>query len=106
MNQMPPTMTTSYASDQQERDPLMQFAKRWWWLLAIGAIIGIAAAFAYTRVGPVPYQSTALLQVVTPAGSTTTQNAEQARSASTNFAASSYSFTPSSFPAWASGGSA
>lgn len=86
MNQLPPT-TISRPSDQQERDPLMEFAKRWWWLLAVGAIIGISVAVIYSRIGPIPYQSTALLQVVTPAGSTTTQNAEQARSASTNFAA-------------------
>lgn len=80
-------MMSTYATDQQERDPLMQFAKRWWWLLTIGAIIGVAVAYTYQQVGPIPYQSTALLQVVTPSGSTTTEQAAQARSASTNFAA-------------------
>jgi capsular polysaccharide biosynthesis protein len=86
MYQMPST-TLARPVDQQERDPLMQFARRWWWLLAIGAIIGIAAAVTYSRTGPIPYESTALMQVVTPSGATTTEQADQARTAAANFAA-------------------
>lgn len=80
-------MIAAQQTDSQDRDPLMQFAKRWWWLLAIGFIIGVVAAIVYSRVGPTPYQSTALMQVVTSSGATTTEQASQARVATANFAA-------------------
>jgi len=86
MNQ-PYASTTYQPGESHDQDPMLRFAKRWWWLLSIGAVIGIAAAIIYLRVGPIPYQSTALLQVVPPSGATTAAQAEQARSASANFAA-------------------
>lgn len=86
-----PTAMYVQSAEQQDRDPLMQFAKRWWWLLTIGAIIGLAAAIAYSRLGPIPYQSTALMQVIPPTGATTTEQADQARTASANFAAAAAS---------------
>lgn len=47
-------------------NPYQDFALRWWWLIAIGLVVGLAAAVAYARYGPVPYTSTAYLQVVPP----------------------------------------
>ncbi|HEX5166901.1 MAG TPA: hypothetical protein VFV93_15960, partial [Thermomicrobiales bacterium] len=81
--------STGYANagEPQEHDPLMQFAKRWWWLLVAGAIVGIGLAIVYSKVGPVPYESTSLIQVVPPSGATTTEKADQAQTASANFAA-------------------
>jgi uncharacterized protein involved in exopolysaccharide biosynthesis len=86
MYQQPSTRYAD-ADETQEHDPLMQFARRWWWLLLAGAIVGFGLAIVYSRVGPVPYESTALVQVVSPSGATTTEKADQAQTATANFAA-------------------
>ena len=77
----------SSATAPPGQDPYLAFALRWWWLLILGALLGGAAAFGYTRYGPVPFQSIAQVQV--PAQTTTdpTANSSQARSAATNYAA-------------------
>ncbi len=68
------------------KDPYVDFATRWWWLLLIGAIIGGLAAFAYLRYGPVPYKSSVYIQVQ-QTGTTLTSNVGQSQEAAQNFAA-------------------
>jgi capsular polysaccharide biosynthesis protein len=71
-----------------EPDPLADFIRRWWWLLGVGVVVGMVAAFAYSSFGPSSYQTSALVQV--PAQQTQfdpTEKAEQARSATVNYAA-------------------
>lgn len=70
-----------------EPDPVMEFARRWWWLLALGVLLGAAVAVAYSRLGPVTYSSSALIQVSPNTDADPTDKAGQARSAATNFAA-------------------
>jgi uncharacterized protein involved in exopolysaccharide biosynthesis len=72
---------------QSTPDPLMAFARRWWWLLCIGVILGGIGAVVYHRMGPLPYQSTALVQILSPTGSNPTADASLTRSAASNFAA-------------------
>lgn len=69
------------------RDPYVAFALRWWWVLLIGAILGTAGAFAYLRYGPVPYTSTAIVQVSPPAQTDPTEDTGQASKAAASFAA-------------------
>ncbi|HEY8599592.1 MAG TPA: Wzz/FepE/Etk N-terminal domain-containing protein [Thermomicrobiales bacterium] len=68
-------------------DPYLAFALRWWWLIVLGAVIGIGGAFAYTAYGPIPYQSVAQVQV--PPQTTTNPNASanQSITATTNYTA-------------------
>jgi uncharacterized protein involved in exopolysaccharide biosynthesis len=61
---------------------------RWWWLLAIGVVLGAIGAVAYTKAGPTSFTSTALVQVPAQTGTDPTANAAQARSATANYAAS------------------
>ncbi len=71
----------------EERDPIIVFALRWWWLLLLGVCLGVAGAVGYSRYGPVPYASTALVQVQAQPGDDPTANAAQERSAAANYAA-------------------
>lgn len=73
-----------------DRDPIIDFGLRWWWLLALGVLLGGAAAYAYATYAPTTYQSTAYIQVI-PSGGNATQGAGEARSASTNYAAAAAS---------------
>lgn len=69
------------------RDPFLDFALRWWWLLLIGLAVGVAAVFAYRAYGPVSYTTTALVQVPAQTLNNPNANAGQARDAASNFAA-------------------
>src|SRR6266545_1610699 len=60
------------------------FALRWWWLIAACVLIGGGGAYAYTRFGPVPYQSTAL--VLAPQQPDSTGGGQRSASASKNTA--------------------
>jgi hypothetical protein len=74
-----------------DRDPIIDFGLRWWWLLALGVLLGGIAAYAYaTYYGPTMYQSTAYIQEIPPSGNMTS-GAEAARSASRNYAAAAAS---------------
>lgn len=68
-------------------DPYLAFALRWWWLLLVGGLLGLVAAFGYVRLGPFPYASVAQVQV--PPQTVTNPNAtsDQARDATTNYTA-------------------
>ncbi len=41
----------------------VQFVRRWWWLLLIGAVLGTAGSFAYLKYGPTSYQSVSTVAV-------------------------------------------
>ncbi|HEX5502002.1 MAG TPA: hypothetical protein VFW96_05235 [Thermomicrobiales bacterium] len=44
----------------------MEFARRWWWLLALGLLVGALGTVGYMKYGPRTYTSTALVQVPGP----------------------------------------
>lgn len=70
-----------------DRDPLMDFVSRWWWLLVIGVVLGASGAVAYAQYGPGSYSSTSLVQVQAQTENDPTAKADQARSATANYAA-------------------
>lgn len=79
--------TLPASTEAEDRDPLMDLVRRWWWLLLIGVALGVGGAVAYARYGPIPYQTEALIQVQAQTETDPTDNAEQARSATANYAA-------------------
>ena len=68
-------------------DPYLAFALRWWWLIVLGAVIGIGGAFAYAAYGPIPYQSVAQVQVPPQTTTNPNANANQSITATTNYTA-------------------
>lgn len=70
-----------------DRDPLMEFVSRWWWLLVLGVVVGATVAVAYAQYGPDTYSSTSLVQIQAQTENDPTAKAEQARSATANYAA-------------------
>ncbi len=68
-------------------DPLMAFVSRWWWILVVGVVLGACIAVAYATYGPDAYTSTSLIQIQAQTGDDPTAKAEQARSATANYAA-------------------
>ncbi|MBI4505850.1 MAG: hypothetical protein HY691_09970, partial [Chloroflexi bacterium] len=69
----------------------VEITRQWWWVLAIGAVLGAGGAVAFTQYGPVPYQSTAQV-LVPPMIDLANQNdalgsPTRARAAAANFAA-------------------
>lgn len=76
---------------EPQHDPMVAFVLRWWWLLAIGVIVGIGGAYAYSQYGPTPYSSKSLIQVQTQTTTDPTANTAQARSATANYAAEAVS---------------
>jgi uncharacterized protein involved in exopolysaccharide biosynthesis len=51
------------AARVEPESPLAGFVGRWWPLLLIGSLLGLGAGFAYGKLGPAVYQSSALFQV-------------------------------------------
>ena len=70
-------------------NPHLKFAIRWWWFVLITTILGALLAVGYLKLGPAPYESTAVVLVppqVNPAENTL-GNPSEVRSAASNFAA-------------------
>lgn len=81
--------TSRASATDTSANPYLAFALQWWWLLLAGLVIGLAAAFAYVRYGPIPYQSSALILVppqIDPAQDTLGSSGA-VRDAAENFAA-------------------
>ena len=91
MNERAESVPPPQASPAQvQRDPYIAFVLRWWWLIGIGLLVGSAGGYAYQTYGPVPYSTTALIQVLpqTSAGPTDPNaQAVQARNATVDYTA-------------------
>jgi capsular polysaccharide biosynthesis protein len=70
-------------------NPYIALALRWWWVLAVGAGLGLVGSLAFLRFGPISYQSTVQVMVPPPVDPSedTLGSPRTVRDAATNFAA-------------------
>jgi len=71
------------------QNPYLAFALRSWPFLVAGAVFGLVAALAFSKFGPIPYQSTVQVMVPSPVDPTddTIGSPRTVRDAASNFAA-------------------
>lgn len=72
-------------SPATQRDPFVSFALRWWWLLVIGAILGIGGSYYYLKHGPIVYQTSALVQISAVDPTNPTLSARASSAAAVNY---------------------
>lgn len=57
------SVRSDYVQTSTGDSPVADFVVRWWPLLLVGGLLGLGGAYAYGKLGPASYQSSALVQV-------------------------------------------